>query len=323
MWRAVLKNPLKEHFPSLRSIITSTLGRSEKENVHLHNLNIGVNEDSSSSTRSVLKTPFKERFPLLRNLNIGENEDSPASSMIKSLEKEIDKVRSEIKILNGEVPPDADALPTLAYRREAYKIFDQILQSKIESEGDDLLSMDGEDIIDKLDLEELKQNYPLVKEDEYIYVIYERIHLLQECKDIETCYKLIVFFAENEYEEYCAGTNEERMLRDKAELEKIRCGITTTLGDPSLNDYCEMDPLLCFAISRYSLIYVGSCDKAKAKEERLSLARDNRGKSLYFAKKAKKSKEELLSLAKINRDQSLSEARERYQNRTFCYSNRL
>ncbi|KAK1318491.1 hypothetical protein QJS10_CPB04g00074 [Acorus calamus] len=118
-----------------------------------------------------------------------------------------------------------DALPR-DYCKDAFMIFEKMLERKIASEGEDFIRVDSRpgDLLVQMDMEELKQKYPIVLEYDYIYFIQLRIILLQRCKAIETCYKLMEFFAEN----YYPGIIIEWVERDKAELDKIIRGTVTT-----------------------------------------------------------------------------------------------
>ncbi|KAK1265852.1 hypothetical protein QJS04_geneDACA024101 [Acorus gramineus] len=208
--------------------------------------------------------------------------------MCKSIEKEIKKVRSELKSLKEEIWADDCKYCGLSpdHYREAFMNFAHVLESKIESEGEFFLMVDGgfQDIFHELDVEDIKQTYPLNTEEEYYIYIGLRIFLLQQCKNIEIHYKLMEFFVENEYGKDSPGIRLEWLKRDKAELDKILCGIVTYPGDSCICREHRMDPHLRSALYRYVQLFMVNSHKVKSKEAMLNLVKDDRNESLSAAK---------------------------------------
>ncbi|KAK1318490.1 hypothetical protein QJS10_CPB04g00075 [Acorus calamus] len=82
---------------------------------------------------------------------------------------------------------------------------------------------------------------PLVAEDQYLEIIKDRILLLQQSTDIETRYKLMKFFAENEYGKHYPAIRNEWLYRDEGELDKILCGIVNYPDDNRIvNNPCSI-----------------------------------------------------------------------------------
>ncbi|KAK1284481.1 hypothetical protein QJS10_CPB21g00564 [Acorus calamus] len=257
MWRRLVKTLSKERYPSMRGILTSAFGWSAKENVYLPNLNIFKNDDSS------LK--------------------------IKALEKEIENLKSELfkpkDIRPGTLYMDTDhEFVPRKIVKEAYALFNQILESKIEAEGEDFLRVDSESyqLLPKLDLEELKHKYPLITESDYKNLLGDRILLFQLCKDIETRHKLMEFLLENDYEE---GWNEEAewLEKHRAELDQILSEIITYTNDKNIRSWFRTDPHLD-STSWHFFEVINEGSKFKSKEEKLTLLKEDRDKSLHDVK---------------------------------------
>ncbi|KAK1274936.1 hypothetical protein QJS04_geneDACA001854 [Acorus gramineus] len=168
-----------------------------------------------------------------------------------------------------------------------FALFDQMLESKIKSEGEDILKVSKPfELFEKLDLEELKQKYPYVKENEYMFVVENRFILFQLCKDIEIRHKLMQFLVKNEYEKFYKEGKGKWLGRHKqAELDQILSEIITYPNDSILRSRFETDPHLDCTIHRYLYLLRQGGDEIRSKEDRLTMVKDDRDAALFKHKK--------------------------------------